>query len=160
MKNWLKYGQCCENIPKQEFFVRAFGSDIGCVAPSVVHPNPAKFMKGRKIEDQVKLAKYLLGYAKAAEEDGVIVALDKEKAYDRINHAYLLRVLQHMGFPPKFCNTIKSLYTNAETIVRINGEMSEPFIVTCGVRPPGLISFWVKYPINRRDVALDAYVRF
>jgi hypothetical protein len=104
------------------------------VAPNLVHPNQAGFMKGRKIEDQVKLAKFLLNYAEAVEENGIIVALDQEKAYDRINHTYMLRVLEHMGFPPKFCNTVKSLYTNAETIVMINGEMSEPFFVTRGVR--------------------------
>jgi hypothetical protein len=56
------------------------------------------------------------------------------KAYDKINHTYMLSVLCHMGFPPKFCNTVKTLYTNAETIVMINGEMSKPFIVTHGVR--------------------------
>jgi hypothetical protein len=77
------------------------------VAPSLGHPDQAGFMKGRKIEDQVKLAKFLLNYPEAAEEDGLIVALDQEKAYDRINHTYLLRILRHMGFPPKCCNTIK-----------------------------------------------------
>jgi hypothetical protein len=37
-----------------------------------------------------------MDYAEAAEEDGLILALDQEKAYDRINYAYLLRVLQHL----------------------------------------------------------------
>jgi hypothetical protein len=45
-------------------------------------------MKGRKIEDQVMLAKFLLNYVEVAEEDGVIIALDQEKVYDRINHDY------------------------------------------------------------------------
>jgi hypothetical protein len=58
------------------------------VAPNLVHPNQAGFMKGRKIEDQVKLAKFL-NYAEAV-ENGIIVALDQEKAYDRINHTYML----------------------------------------------------------------------
>jgi hypothetical protein len=105
-------------------------------------------MKGRQIEHQVKLAKYLLNYAEAAEEDGVIVALDPEKAYDRIDHTYLLTVLQHMGFPPKICNTIKSFYTNAETIVIINGEMSEPFIVTRGVRQGDPLSYYSTWLLN------------
>jgi hypothetical protein len=39
-----------------------------------------------------------------------------------------------MGVPPKFCNTIRSLYMNAEIVVMINSEMSEPFIVARGVR--------------------------
>jgi hypothetical protein len=51
------------------------------VAPSLVHPDQAGFMKGRKIEDQVKLVKFLLNYAEAAEEDGLTAALDQEKAH-------------------------------------------------------------------------------
>jgi hypothetical protein len=98
-----------------------------------VHPNQAGFMRGRRIEDQVKLAKFLLNYAEPAEEDGIIVALDQEKAYDRINHSYMLRVLEHMGFPPKFRKTIENFYTNAETVVMINGEMC-PF--HCDTRSP------------------------
>jgi hypothetical protein len=39
--------------------------------------------------DQVKLAKFLLN---PTEEDRLIVALDQEKAYDRINHTNLLRL--------------------------------------------------------------------
>jgi hypothetical protein len=41
------------------------------VAPSLVKPDQAGFMKRRKIEDQVKLAQFLLNYAEAAEEDGL-----------------------------------------------------------------------------------------
>jgi hypothetical protein len=51
------------------------------VAPSLVHPEEAGFMKGRKIEDQVKLVKFLLNYAEAAEEYGLTAALDQEKAH-------------------------------------------------------------------------------
>jgi hypothetical protein len=59
------------------------------VAPSLVHPDQAGFMKGRKIEDQVKLAKFLLSYAEAAEEDGLIVALDQENhTIESIMHTF------------------------------------------------------------------------
>jgi hypothetical protein len=37
------------------------------VAPSLVHVDPAGFMTGRKIEDQVKLTKFFLNYAEAAD---------------------------------------------------------------------------------------------
>jgi hypothetical protein len=65
------------------------------VAPSLVHPNQAGFMKGRENEDQVKLAKFLLNYAEAV-EDGLIAALDQEKVYDRINHTYLVYLNSHL----------------------------------------------------------------
>jgi hypothetical protein len=51
-------------------------------------------MKGRQIEDQVK--KHLLNYAEAVEENGIVVAFDQEKAYDKIDHGYLLTVLERM----------------------------------------------------------------
>jgi retron-type reverse transcriptase len=91
-------------------------------------------MKGRKIEDQVKQLKHLLDYADAVEENRIVVALDQEKAYDRIDHDYLLAVLKHMRFPDKFRNLVKILYTEAQTQVIVKGEMSEPFVVIRGVR--------------------------
>src|ERR1700742_4196250 len=74
------------------------------------------------------------GYADIAEENGILVALDQEKAYDRIDHEYLQKTLKHMGFPPRFYNSVKYLYTGAKTSVMINGELSSPFTVTRGVR--------------------------
>jgi hypothetical protein len=117
-----------------KLMTKAYSLRLMKVAPSLIHPDQAGFMKGRKIEDQVKLAKFLLNYAEVAEEDGIIIALDQEKAYDRINHNYLMRVLRHMRFPPRFYNTIANLYSNAKTVVIINGMLSDPYIVLRGVR--------------------------
>jgi hypothetical protein len=47
---------------------------------------------------------------------------------------FRIRVLTLYGVPPKFYNTIKVLYTNAETVVMINGEIGESFIAIRGVR--------------------------
>ena len=79
------------------------------ITPSLTHPNQASFMKGRKIEDQVKLAKFLLNYAEAAEEDGMIVALDQEKAYDSINQTYLVGVLNRWASRPNFATQLQQL---------------------------------------------------
>ncbi len=45
-----------------------------------------------------------------------------------------------MNIPMNLVNTIKSLYTNAETTVILNGEMSKKFPVTRGVRQGNLLS--------------------
>jgi hypothetical protein len=117
-----------------KLMTKAYSIRLMNVAPALIKPDQAGFMKGRKIEDQVKLAKFLLNYAEVAEEDGVLIGLDQEKAYDRINHDYLLRVLDHMRFPPKFSKTVKTLYTNGKTMAMVNGELSKPYVVTRGVR--------------------------
>lgn len=68
------------------------------------------------------------------EENGAIVALDQEKAYDKIRHDYLWAVLETFGLPAHFIKTVKALYQNAHTQVAINGILSKPFKVTRGVR--------------------------
>jgi hypothetical protein len=76
----------------------------------------------------------MIKYADITEEDGALIALDQEKAYDRINHDYLFEVLNSFNLPPIFINTVKALYNNTYTKVAINGIMSTPFKVTRGVR--------------------------
>ena len=64
----------------------------------------------------------------------MLVALDQEKAYDKIAHDYLWRVLESFGLPASYVNIIKSLYGNASTAIMINGVLSDPYRVTRGVR--------------------------
>lgn len=104
------------------------------VAPSIIHPDQAGFVPGRHLFDQVKLAQTMINYAEATEENGVLIALDQEKAYDRIDHDYLWRTLQAFRFPDSLIAAVQGLYRSAQTIVYINGEASSPFSVTRGVR--------------------------
>ena len=39
-----------------------------------------------------------------------IIVLDQEKAYDKIDHEYLWRILNHYEFLEEFINRIKELY--------------------------------------------------
>ena len=77
---------------------------------------------------------FLHAYADFMEEDGAIVALDQEKAYDKIDHHYLLETLKKFQLPDRFVQTVLSLYKNAETAVIINGVVSSSFNVIRGVR--------------------------
>ena len=99
----------------------------------MVHPNQAGFIPKRSIFDHIRLAKAITNYAEVMEVNGSIVALDQEKAYDKIRHDYLWETLTTFGLPPRFINTVKSLYQNAHTQVAINGVFSLPFKVMRGV---------------------------
>ena len=68
------------------------------------------------------------------EENGAIIALDQEKAYDKIRHDYLWKALDAFNIPQTFTKTVKSLYQHAHTQVAINGVLSDRFPITRGVR--------------------------
>jgi len=66
-------------------------------------------------------------------DNGAIVCLDQEKAYDKISHAFLWATLEAFNFPKHFIDTIKALYQHARTKVLINGELSSFFSIHRGV---------------------------
>ena len=103
-------------------------------AASLIHPDQAGFIPKRTIFNHIRLAKAIIDYAEATDEDGAIIALDQEKAYDRIKHEYLWKTLEAFNLPECFIKTAKALYQNAETKIAINGFLSDPYKIKCGIR--------------------------
>jgi len=65
--------------------------------------------------------------------NSMIVCLDQEKAYDRIDLNYLWRALEAFSFPNLFIQRVRNLYRNALTAICINGFLSEHFDMRRGV---------------------------
>jgi hypothetical protein len=100
----------------------------------LIHPDQAGFIPRRSIFDHIRLVRAILNYAEVMDEDGVIIALDQEKAYDKIKHEYLWETLNAFNLPAFFIRTVKALYQNAQTKVAINRVLRSPFKVMRGVR--------------------------
>ncbi|PPQ77059.1 hypothetical protein CVT24_009763 [Panaeolus cyanescens] len=117
-----------------KIMTKALTTRLSQVTGSIIHPDQAGFMKGRRIEDHTDLVHTLLHLCEIREENGAIFCLDQEKAYDKIRHDFLWKSLKRFGFPDTFINTVKNLYNHATTTVIINGVLSKSFQVTRGVR--------------------------
>jgi hypothetical protein len=106
----------------------------------MVHKDQAGFIPRRSIFNHIRLTKIMLQYVEAMEQNGAVIALDQEKAYDRISHDYLWRTLEAFEMPQYFIKTMKALYKSVQTTVMINGERGSPFPVNRGVRQGDPIS--------------------
>ena len=100
----------------------------------MIHRDQAGFIPGRSIFDHIRLTRIMTKFAETSERNGAVVALDQEKAYDKITHQYLWKTLEAFNMPHLFIKTVKELYKNAWTTVAINGVLSPPFKVKRGVR--------------------------
>ena len=89
-----------------KIYTKALSIKLAEVAHHAIHPNQAGFMPGRSIFDQVKLARMMINYAEVTEKNGFIVALDQEKAYDKITHDYLWRTLEKYNLHGNFIRTV------------------------------------------------------
>ena len=112
---------------------KALSLKLAVAAPKIIHQDQAGGVPGRHIYDHIWLSKLIINLAEVEEIDGAMVALDQEKAYDKIKHDYLWKVLEQYGIPGQFIQTVKSLYDIAYTSVFINGIGSTPFKVIRGV---------------------------
>lgn len=65
---------------------------------------------------------------------------DMMKAYDRVEWKYLQGVLSKMGFADGWIQTVMKCVTKVRYAIRVNGELSEHFIPTRGLRQGDPIS--------------------
>ena len=100
----------------------------------MIHRDQAGFIPGRSIFDHIRLTRIMSNFAEVTEKNGAVVALDQEKAYDKITHQYLWKTLETFNLPKHFTEMVKDLYANTWTTVAINRELSTPYKVKRGIR--------------------------
>ena len=52
----------------------------------------------------------------------MIVSTDAEKAFDKIQHLFMIKTLQKMGIEGIYLNIIKAMYSKPATNIIFNGE--------------------------------------
>ena len=104
------------------------------VLGSLVDPDQNCSVPGRSITSNVTLLRDVLDYIERTNESGILVSLDQEKAFDRVNHSFLFRLLEHLGFGPSFVKWVHTLYTSANMRIILNGYLSGKIELERGVR--------------------------
>ncbi|CAM2096336.1 unnamed protein product [Caretta caretta] len=100
----------------------------------VIHPDQTYTVPGRSIFDNLFLVRDLLELGRRDGLSFALLSLDQEKAFDRVDHGYLLSTLQAFGFGPQFVSFLRVLYASAECLVRLNWTLTEPVSFGRGVR--------------------------
>ena len=59
--------------------------------------------------------------------------IDLRAAFDSLDRNSLWNILKTIGIPPKLVGMIKTLYSSTQSVVRVNGTISEAFSISSGV---------------------------
>ena len=95
---------------------------------------------GRHIYDSITLSRDIINYAKG---DGIpmsIINIDQEKAFYRVSHEYLFRVLKAFGLGDRFISFIKFCYINVSSFISIYGSVCGPVTLSRGIKQGDSIS--------------------
>ena len=64
----------------------------------------------------------------------MIVSIDAEKAFDKIQHPFLIKTLSKVGIEGAFLNTIKAIYERPTANIILNGQKFRAFPLRSGTR--------------------------
>lgn len=56
-----------------------------------------------------------------------MMSLDEEKAFDKIQHPFMVKVLERSWIQGTYINTIKEIYSKPIANIKLNGENSKQF---------------------------------
>jgi hypothetical protein len=104
------------------------------VVTQLIHKNQYRFIKDRSIEDCLAWAFEYLYLCKQTRKEMVIIKLDFEKAFDKIEQQVILLVLKHKGFGQTWQNWIKMTMESRTSSIMLNGVPGKTFHCRTGVR--------------------------
>ena len=64
----------------------------------------------------------------------MIISIDAEKAFDKIQHPFMIKTLQTIGIEGAYLNIIKSIYDKPTANIILNGEKLKAFPLRSGTR--------------------------
>jgi hypothetical protein len=93
---------------------------------TIIHPDQEGFIPGIQgwfnIRKSINVVRYI---NKLKDKNHIITSLDMEKAFDKIQHPFMMKVLERSGIQGPYINIIKAIYSKTVANIKINGEKLE-----------------------------------
>ena len=119
---------------------KAISLRLAKVLSSIVDPDQTCSVPGRSIFSNLVLLRDTLAFIERTNESGILLSLDQEKAFDRVDRPFLLNLLELFGFGPWFRACIATLYKDAYMQILVNDFLSAPVPLRRGVRQGDALS--------------------
>ena len=71
---------------------------------------------------------------KLKDKNHMIISIDAEKAFEKIQHPFMIKTLQKTGIEGTYLNIIKTIYDKCTANIILNGEKLKAFPVKSGTR--------------------------
>ncbi|KAJ3615107.1 hypothetical protein NHX12_018675 [Muraenolepis orangiensis] len=131
IKNWRPVSLLCVDY---KLLSKALATRLGRAVEQVIHRDQTYCVPGRSMVDNVHLIRDVLEVSSSLDINTGLISLDQEKAFDRVEHSFLWKVMGKFGFSAGFIAKIMVLYNNIESVLKFNGGLCAPFRVCRGVR--------------------------
>ena len=99
-----------------------------------VHSSQSGFIGGRSIYDNILAVQLGIECAQRSHQETVLLQLDFAKAFDSVDWGFISQTLSKMGFGPRISNTMFMLGQGSQSVISINGHLTDPINICRSVR--------------------------
>ena len=117
----------------QKILAKVLASRVQQALPALISTDQTGFMAGRNSSSNTRRLLNIIGSPNPVLPE-VVISLDAEKAFDRVEWEYLYYVLSKFGFSSDFIAWIRLLYESPTAHILTNGVRSPPFALRRGTR--------------------------
>ena len=130
---------------------KALWEELKNVLPDLISSQQTACVKNRLIGERGRLISNVIEVAKIKKLEGFLVAVDIEKAFDSLDHNFLILTLEKYGFGKNFILWVKILLRDQESCVINGGTTTKYFSLGRGARQGDPISAFFIY-FSFRDI--------
>ena len=113
---------------------KALAERLKGVLPFLIKHDQTAYVSNRFLGESVRLVSDVLEMSKQFNFDGFLLTIDIEKAFDSVDHTFLIATLESMNLAPDFIDWIKVLLNCQESCVFNGGVSTGYFPLTRGSR--------------------------
>ena len=129
IKNWRPISLLNVDI---KILSKALAKRLKEVLPCLIPAQQTAYAKNRNIGESEGLISDIIEIANTQKIEGFLVTMDVEKAFDSLDHTFLISVLKRFGFGQNFVSWIEIILKNQESCVFNGGTTTKYFKLNRG----------------------------
>jgi len=100
---------------------------------TIIHDDQVGFIPGMQEWFNIWKTINMIHYInKLKEQKHMILSLDAEKAFDKIQHPFMIKVLERIGIQGPYLNIVKPIYSKPVANTKLNAEKLEAIPLKSG----------------------------